>query len=397
MKRIIASIVSFLAMTMYIPRAEAGNWSIQCTNNSCEAAQGALKVYWMAAGFNNIYQGKLTGVEGIPISIDDYQSVEKKIELTIEKTITRKKGTDTNVKADAPDGMGGPSAGTTGSKENLFAKKRSISQGKTMGKKVNINYTLAFVEWLGDTRFGFDKSIQRYWAAAEMALSAYKNGNIEELIEQFFIARNAEAIEDIAVDAKLTDENKVLILTKYIGLTRYHLSEPSVRYAFASQTVYGLSRNTEEAVKISEEYKKDMDTLKLLLKPGQTVLKLHQTNPDIAFVKWLADTHRFVKLIDDMPLTDKYMAAIGVLRKIKANLLTDADASFFQGQRQEFEAAIKAKDKSVQIVTVKGSPIPVIPVIVAVAVAGLVIGVIYARKRNGVKNEFVSQLTKKEK
>lgn len=383
MKRVIASIVSFLVVII-TNNAEAGNWSIQCVNSSCEAAQGALKVYWMASGFNNIYQGKLTGVEGIPISIEDYQTVEKKVESIIEKTITRRKGSDASVKADAPDGMGGPTAGSTGSKENLFSKKRSMSQSKTMGKKVNVDYTLAFVEWLGDTRFGFEGSIKRYWAAAEFALQAYKDGTIEDLIEQFFITRNAEAIEDVAVNAKLTEDNKTLVMTKYIGLTRYPLAPPAVRYALASRDTYNLSNNTEEAVKVSAEYKQDIENLSILMKPGQTALKLYKSNPDLAFAKWLADNHRFVKLIDDMPLADKYMVSLGVLRRIKAKLLDETDASFFQVQRQAFEEAIKKKDQSVQIITVKGSPIPVIPVLV---VLGLVVMILVGRKIRGKKKE----------
>ncbi len=390
MKRVIASIVSFLVVII-TTNTEAGYWSIHCENASCVASQGALKVYWMAAGINNIYQGKLTGVEGIPISIEDYQAVEKKIESTIEKTITRKKGSDTNVKADAPEGTGGPSAGRTDSKENLFSKKRSMSQSKTMGKKVNVDYTLAFVEWLGDTRFILDKSIKRYWVAAEMALNAYKNGNIEELIEQFFIARNAEAIEDVAVNAKLTDETKALIMTKYIGLTRFPLALPTVRYALASQAVYNISNNTEEAVKVSNEYKQDMENLSMLIRPGQTALKLYKSNPELAFLKWLADNHRFVKNINDMPLEDKYLVAISVFREIKADLLDDADKSFFKEERQEFEAAIKAKDKSVQIVTVKGSPIPVIPVISIVAVSAVIIGAIYIGTRANRKKKNNTQ------
>ena len=388
-------LLAVLIVIMLGGNSFAGSWSIRCTNNSCVAEQGALKVYWMSNSFSDTYSGKLTGVEGIPIAIDDYQAVEKKIESVIEKSITRKKGSDAGVKADTPEGVGGPTAGTTGTKENLFTKKKSMAQSKTMGKKVNVDYTLAFIEWLGDARYGGERSIRKYWRAAEDALDAYKSGNIESLIERFFIARNAGDIDNVAVNTKFTDENKDLVLTKYIGLTKYPgIADAQQRYALASSFVYDLSVNSymaDQAAKITEEFKNDLKSLEIVVKPNQTALKLYKTDKELAFAKWLADNNKFIESINKMRHEDKYLVAIRAIERVKNKEMTDTEG-FFTQRREEFEAAIKNKDQSVQIVTIKGSPIPVIPIAVVVG-SGLLAGVvIFARRRKknnqeGVKDE----------
>lgn len=379
--------IFFVLIFLLIPGiALAGSWSIHCENSSCVASQGALKVYWMAASMSDIYGGgKLTGVEGIPIAIDDYQAVEKKIESVLEKTITRKKSSDTGVKADTPEGVGGPTAGTTESKEKLFTKKRSMAQSKTMGKKVNVDYTLAFIEWLGDIKYGYEPSIRRYWRAAEDALDSYKNGTIEELIERFFIARNAEEIDNVAVDTKMTAENKDIVLTKYIGLIKFGLTDDTKRrYALASGYVYDLSSSSfmaDQAAKITEEFKKDLESLKLLIEPNQTAEKLYKKDKELAYAKWLADNNKFIPVINKMQFKDKYLIAISIMRKLKDKQLSQSDVDFFTAEWNNFETAIKNKGQSVQIVTVKGSPIPIIPAAVVIGSGALIGAVIFIKRK----------------
>lgn len=372
-------LLAVLVVMMLGGNSFAGSWSIHCTNDSCVAEQGALKVYWMSYG--DIYSGKLTGVEGIPIAIDDYQAVEKKIESVIEKSITRKKGSDIGVKADTPEGVGGPTAGTTGTKENLFTKKKSMAQSKTMGKKVNVDYTLAFIEWLGDARYGHERSIRKYWRAAEDALDAYKSGNIESLIERFFVARNAGEIDNVAVNTKLSEDNKDLVLTKYVGLTQFPgAQDVKLRYALASSFVYNLSTDSymAEAAKITEEFKKDLKALEILAAPGQTAGKLYKKDKDLAFIKWLGDTKIYTYITEPK---DRYIVALEFNRRTD-----EENKTAIAELKQEFEAAIKNKDQSVHIVTIKGSPIPLIPIAV-MAGFGLLVGVVIFIKRRKKNNQ----------
>jgi hypothetical protein len=375
-------ILAVLLTIMFSSNAFAG-WYLHCTNRSCVAEQGALKVYWMARGMggNNIYFGKLTGVSGIPISIDEYRAVEKRIESRIEQSIKRRKAADIEVKAGAPEVTGGPTAGVTGTQENLFAQQRAIGQSKAMGRKVGVDYTLVFVKWLGDTKYGHVSGIRRYWAAAEYALDAYKNGTIEFLIERFFIARNAGDIENVAVNTELTDENKDLVLIKYIGLTRFPgVADAQRRYALASEFAYNLSIKphlAEQAVKITEEFKNDLKALEVLASPGQTAKGLYRRDKELAFVKWLGNTKVLQHITDPR---DRYIVALSAVRKTD-----DESKRHIAELRNEFEAAIKNKDESVQIVTIKGSPIPVIPIVAVLATSVLFTGAavfVIRRKKN---------------
>lgn len=57
-------------------------WAIQCINTSCSATAGGLRVLWSSPANN--FQGTLTGVEGLPLTIEDFQTVEKKVQSTLE-------------------------------------------------------------------------------------------------------------------------------------------------------------------------------------------------------------------------------------------------------------------------------------------------------------------------
>lgn len=382
-KSIKKSLLTFLFVLLAISsNCFADYWSIHCENASCVASQGALKVYWIANGFDDVYHGKLTGVEGIPITIEDYQTVEKKVESVIEKSITSRKKSDVSVKVDTPK-TGGPTTGIATEKENLFVNKRSMSQSKLIGKKVNINYTLAFIEWLGDTMYANDPSIRRYWGAASDALNAYKNGNIESLIERFFIARNAEKIDDTdLLNTKINDDNRELILTKYIGITRYTFFTPRDRYRAAGGFIYMLSQPQMEDVarKITEEFKADLKGLKMLMKPGQTALKLYETDKDAAYAKWLADNMRFNDDVNKLDLQDRYLIALRTVDRLKKQELGESDTKSFTEDRKEFENAIKNKDKSVKIVTVRRSFTTTVA-IAGIAVVGLVIAAVIIKFR----------------
>lgn len=371
----------------------AGSWSLHCVNDSCEAAQGRLKVYWSGMGDLN-----LTGVEGIPISIEDFEAAEKKIEQVFEKSITSKKSGESGAKAGSPDEIGyGPSAGVTGNKERAFTKKRSMSQTKTMGKKVSVDYTLVFVKWLGDMRFanrngGYREPIGRYWAAAEYAMQAYMNGTIQPLVESFFFARNADRIEDVVVDEKLNNDNRDLIMTKYIGLTEFPaIEDAKERYSAAnsivSELLYSNNKVLEiELERINAEFSKHMEQLKILMKPNQTALKLYEKNKELAFVKWLADTKELKIFLNITNVKDRYITVLAGYDSQKKQSNISGFPSDWETAKK-FEELIKNKDKDVQTVTVHGSPIPVIPIAV-VAGIGLIAGVvIYIRKRKGSKKE----------
>jgi len=366
------------------------------------AAEGRLKVFWVAtnawASGDGIYKGSLTGVEGIPVTIEDFESAEKKIESMIENSITKKK-TSTNEATPLLEEMAsGIKALFGGSKEKAFTKKNTMTQNKSKGKKISVDYTLAFIKWIGDTHFPFagPGDVGKYWAAAEYVLQAYMNGTVHELVETFFLQRNADRIEDVAVDTKLTEDNKDLVLTKYISLIRYPGVKDlqrrySLAYADVIKLVYGEDKESEASLDyINTLYQKHMKQLKLLTKPNQTALKLYFKDPSLAFVKWIGDT----AIRDDIKdPKDRYVVALWYVEQWK----NEDDLNRMNKEREAFEAAIRSKDKSVQIITFVGVPMvnKLIMIFVGIAVVGT--GFFVFKKRKQRKTKTLTDKTEVEK
>jgi hypothetical protein len=357
-----------------VENALALNWSISCTNGSCEASAGALKVFWTSQD-NSIDSGEITGVNGIPLSIEDYETTEKKIEKVMENAITSKSASETGIKAAGEQHGSGGHAQESSASENLFANKRSMSQSKTQGKKVGINYNLAFVKWLGDSRYARSGVIGRYLNAEEEILKFYNDGSIGELIDEFFVLKNAEKIDGVAVDTKITDENRELVFAKYMGVTVMR-GAPSkkVRYETAYNEVKWIIKfsNEKRQQEITTDFKNDIAALAILMKPGQTALDLYKTNKDMAFAKWYADVH-IAKDRKHSMIQDRYILAIYEVR-------TDS-AKYFSNMRKEFETAIAKKDTSTQIILVPRSyPVNLIIVVSSLGVV-CVWGFMFYRKK----------------
>lgn len=368
--------------------AWAGGWSIHCENGSCEASAGRLKVFWQANNMNgDIYRGQITGVEGIPVSIEDFQSAEKKIESAFEKSIVRKKTNTNEVNAKSPEETGGgPGAGTSSTGERAFTQKQTQTQEKVIGRKVNIDYTLQFVKWLGDTRFSHagPGDIGKYWAAAEYSMQAYMEGTLQAEIEGFFFQKNAGQVDNVPVNAKLNDDNREIVLTKFYGLTRYGANDDTdVRYGKAHGDVIKLLYNKAYAPdleKVSIEYETYMKELTAMTEGGQTALKLYEANKkDLALAKWVAETRESFKKYSTTQ--DKYISALAAVHN------TPADDPARIKAMADFEAAIKAKDPSVQIVSFKGPvfPMPVVFGLIALVAVGC--GVIFIAKKKAKKKE----------
>lgn len=389
MKKIILTTTILLALLAGTGRA--GSWSIHCLNSSCESTQGGLKVLWTEDGSG---QGQITGVQGLPINIDDFESAEKRIEATIEKSVSRKKSGSSDAKVTGEE-FSGVGAGVTSNQDNVFNKKRSMSQSKTQGKKVSIDYTLALVKWWGDTHpewgrgWSGNDGMGKYYKAMENLLEKYQQGSIAEVVSDFFLLRNIERVDDVSIETPINDETRDIVLIKYIGLTtRGGVEDPKERYAGAYRILRDVENNPNEAVKRAKEYKEDLEKLKILTQKNQTAEKIYEKDKDLAFAKWLADSGKFVAAIDKMAIIDKYLVAASIVRRLKENNLTQNDITFFTAERVNFEAAVKNKDQSVQIVTFKGTNIlesikklNPIYIVAVVAGGGLVAGSFFFIKR----------------
>lgn len=397
--RVIVMALALLTLTVITKTANAGNWSIHCVNNSCEASQGRIKVFWSSNSYNNTYSGTVSGVEGLPISLEDFESAEKKVDQQIEKSVTSKNsaGTDKKISSGDRDSKEGPASKMTGSQEKAFSRRNSMSQSKTKGKKISIDYTLAFVKWVGDTKMSWEPlEVKRCWGATELIMSKYGDGTIQQLMESFFFAKNADKIDEVQVDAKLNDDNRDLVMTKFIGLTQFPgLKDLQKRYSLANDRmmtlVYGKdTASLSELNKLSDRYATVVKELKLLVKPGQTALKLYEKNKELAFAKWIGD-NKVVEHITDP--TDRYVIALDVVKEKGF----DTEKNY----QSEFEGAITSKDQSVQVVTFKSNffatLLTVIPVVFG---GGIIVGGAFwwrRRKSNRDANVNIKSINEEEK
>jgi hypothetical protein len=344
---LIATVISITLFLSFMP-SQVFAWYTQCVNCACSSSNGGIEVQWACFKNKDIYKGVLTGVKGLPIGIEDFQRQEKTISQAMEKTSIIKKSTTQRVST--PAEVPAP-AGTDTGKENVFSRKQSMSQSKTMGEGIRIDYTLAFVKWIGDHHpFIKDEirndpiNVLKYLAACDLIMSAYRNGKIESFIEKFILSRNINDIQNV----KLVDENKLknlsdteksMILTKYISLLLPHIKENSYRINASLVHSAILEMNPEELDSMANLYIEHIKHIQKLKEPKSVLQLYNENDKEAAFAKWLAESKPNV-LPHITDLNDRYIV-------FTSKAFYERIASEIPQLAQEFEKAIENKDESV--------------------------------------------------
>jgi len=342
---VMAFIVSFFLCLM---PSQVFAWYTKCVNCACSSSNGGVEVQWSCFGNKDIYKGVLTGVKGLPIGIEDFQRQEKVVSQAMEKTSIIKKSTTQRVSTPAEIPAG---AGTDTGKENVFSRKQSMSQSKTMGEGIKVDYTLAFVMWIGDHHpFIKDEirndplNILKYLAACDLIMRAYRNGKIESFIEKFILSRNINDIQNV----KLVDENKLknlsdpeksMILTKYISLLLPHIRENSYRINASLVHSAILEMNPEELDSMANLYVDHIKHIQKLKEPKSVLQFYNENDKNTAFEKWLAESKPNV-LPHITDLNDRYIV-------FTSKAFYERFSSEIPQLVQEFEKAIANKDESV--------------------------------------------------
>lgn len=178
----------------------AGRWYIECINYSCVASQGKVKIYWQAESMHGEgkYRGKLTGVEGLPISLSDFEKQERELSMVKEKILDKRKTKTTGISVPGATGLEVKS----GNDESIvFSKKKSMSKSKIQGQEFTIDRTLAFVKFIGDTYLRYYASgIKRYLGACEEILNAYYKGTLKLLVQTFILSQNVDVIRNYSLE-----------------------------------------------------------------------------------------------------------------------------------------------------------------------------------------------------
>jgi hypothetical protein len=348
MKQVLTVMASIVTVFLCFIPSQVFAWYTQCVNGACNSSNGGIEVQWQQTHPNNIYKGVLTGVKGLPIGIEDFQRQEKVVSQSMEKTSIIKKTTTQKVSTPAEVPAG---AGTDTGKENIFAKKQSMSQTKVMGEGVKVDYTLAFVKWLGDHHpFIKDEirndpiNVLKYLAACDLIMNAYRNGKIESFIEKFILSRNINDIQNV----KLVDENKLknlsdpeksMILTKYISLLLPHIKENSYRINASLVHSAIVEMNPEELDSMANLYIEHIKHIQKLKEPKSVLQLYNENDKGAAFAKWLAESKPYV-LPHITDLNDRYIV-------FTSKAFYERYASEIPQLEQEFEKAIANKDESV--------------------------------------------------
>ncbi len=301
--------------------AFAENWSVHCENDSCVASHGGIKVYWMSKSSDNKYDGKLTGVYGLPLNMTDLEASDRKMVACFD-------------------------ACTPKPKEDMEAKETAQSAQN--------DYTLAFVNWLGNSRYEHDKSIRRYWWACEDILLRNASGTITSEIEAFAFSKYSKRLSELPINTPLNDKNRQLIITKWFTIKKLLLpSSEFGPYGRAYSILNELSSSNEvnnkiKLEKLFVEYTADMEKLKMMLEPGRTAKKLAasgKSGKDLAFAKWIIDSKLVENNFGDN-LADSYMFSIAVT----------AGENKDKELVEKFEQLLNQNDASVNKITVEESP-----------------------------------------
>lgn len=339
----------------------AGAWAVHCQNGSCTASSGKVQVYWQASSDNDIYRNiVLRGVEGLPFSAEDFESEERKLDQTIEKSISRDAKSSAGMDASGSPGHegagGGAKLGAEKSSGIGLAKKRSQSLTDTQGGKVTVNYTLAFFKTFSDNSICAvhyrDGDVNRYLCGAEVIMDDYtKTGGEkvrEEMVGYIFGRKANKVMPAVNLANTTTPANNELQTVKYAALSRFPAGSDQ-RW----QSAYRYVQNAASGDKSRDEFNKnfiaDKTSLALMLKPGITASKLESNNKHIeAVAKWIADSNR-IHFEDPIfsgitSLTDRYMAAIGFAKYAPEDLRKQLEV--------DFAKAKTSRDKLLDAVTV---------------------------------------------
>jgi len=339
----------------------AGAWAVHCQNGSCTASSGKVQVYWQASSDNDIYRNiVLRGVEGLPFSAEDFDSEERKLDQTIEKTISRDAKISAGMDASGSPGHegagGGAKLGAEKSSGIGLTKKRSQSLTDTQGGKVTVNYTLAFFKSFSDNSVCAvhyrDGDVNRYLCGAELVMDDYTNTGGEKIREEmvgYIFGRKANKVMPaVNLTNATTPANNELQTVKYAALSHFPASSDQ-RWQKAYRYVQSAANNDSSRNEFNKNFIADKASLALMLKPGITASKLENNNKhNEAVAKWIADSN-WVHFEDPMfsgitSLPDKYLAAIGFAKYAPEDMRKQLEA--------DFAKAKASKDKLLDAITV---------------------------------------------
>ena len=346
MKRIIVLLFFSLSIYFLSPAAFALNWSINCTNGSCVGSAGRLTLYWTmqnpnAANENAIYNvQQVTGIKGLPFSIENYKQVENNIIKGIDKNL-KEQGKAYNQTQ-------------TGSKSNNKNQETSLNSftGGGFGG-ININYNLQLLRFVAkNVIFGNLNNINSYMEAADLLLHEYYSNRIVPVLWLFLISNNNYNLINLDI-TKINKYDRIPVLVKWFAYSNYFdsLYQGKYKYKHAAEILLGsymsplfknsLSSDIREsnyaAKELSLELKYPVYKLYYSKKPGYKRAALAKFIAEKEYKKYKALNRRFannenklltayyVSMIKDPLINPSSKEEIAYVKHEKATIETDND------------------------------------------------------------------------
>lgn len=252
MKRLLP-IIFFLSIFLFSKTALAGmNWKIDCSNDSCAAAAGGLKVEWSSPD-NYLSLAKLTGVSGLPLNVKRVKNTETALNTAYQAT----------VKKDASILQGMPVDHMLQFNNNAsygVSKDVGLKLSSVVGNNVDVNLDAKLVRFIAIHVYGEPSEAYYYVKAAQKLLSLYYVGHIRSVVSLFLLYKNNIALNDFG----LTHPDKlssILILSKFYAYLEYPDSKNKYKKAYLSLFKLFYYKNDKAVANIVKSYNSIFKTL----------------------------------------------------------------------------------------------------------------------------------------
>jgi len=184
MKKTIAKMT--LTLVISFTASNVWAWYIHCTNGSCVAEKGKLRVYYTEESSSD--DCMITGVDGLPFTLSDLARSEKKSNMSMLKNIQKKKSSRGDVSISEPD-LGTPGAGITDNRAIATNKQESMGIERSRTRQSGVDYTLAFVIWWANKHKSWkivhSSICGQYLESVEDLYRRYLDGSIENIYHQW--------------------------------------------------------------------------------------------------------------------------------------------------------------------------------------------------------------------
>lgn len=302
MKKLAITLLLFFGLFVFINKAaNAIEINENCTNGSCVAMAGGIKIYfsWNMNGslnqyVNNMPYSAITGIEGLPVTVSNYKQIIRSVNES--KAVSKKliDKIDNKMGISIPE-ITGINIGShkQAKSENANDIAKNMSHELSSSNPVNINYNLSFCHFIGKNFTMTTGGFNHVLAGALMLMRYYRQNNfkaIDSLLQAYILSINPKIINKITIFTPITNTTANLINYKYMKIAGIVKNVDS----YVKNVDSNLSLNGTAGFNNSEmSYPENIQSaLYNTLVKGQTIAKLAKKHPFASKIEYLAVTSK---------------------------------------------------------------------------------------------------------